>query len=164
MKNNDPAFVTVMSMHDTGSGPELAIVRDLTKRAVFVAPMVVGVCAIFWGANGAWSAAFALALVVSNFLLNAWMVSRAARISYALLMGTTLFGYLFRMAIIAAAVYLVRNESWIELVPLCLTLVVLHVGLLFWEMRYISLSLAFPGLKPKKSESSSQLTSSTTGN
>ena len=68
------------------------------------------------------------------------------------------------MAIIAAAVYFVRNESWVELVPLCLTLVVLHVGLLFWEMRYISLSLAFPGLKPKKSETVSPLTSSTTGN
>lgn len=164
MKNDDPAFVSVLAMHDTGSGPETAIGRDLAKRAVFVAPVAVGVCAIFWGANGAWSAAYGLALVVGNFLLNAWMVSRAARISYALLMGATLFGYLFRMAIIAAAVYFVRNESWVELVPLCLTLVVLHVGLLFWEMRYISLSLAFPGLKPKKSESGSQLTSSTTGN
>ncbi|MEY4147330.1 MAG: hypothetical protein RL278_886, partial [Actinomycetota bacterium] len=36
-----------------------------------------------------------------------------------------------------------------ELVPLCMTIVITHVGLLFWEMRYISLSLAFPGLKPK---------------
>lgn len=164
MKNDDPAFVTVMAMHDTGSGPELAIVKDLTKRALYAAPVVVGVCAIFWGADGATSAAYALALVVGNFLVNAWMVSRAARISYALLMGATLFGYLLRMAIIAAAVYLVRNEPWVELVPLCISLVVLHVGLLFWEMRYISLSLAFPGLKPKKSESSPQITSSTTGN
>jgi len=58
----------------------------------------------------------------------------------------------------------VREQSWVELVPMCLTLVVLHVGLLFWEMRYISLSLAFPGLKPKKTESTLQTTSSTTGN
>jgi hypothetical protein len=30
----------------------------------------------------------------------------------------------------------------------CITLVVSYLGLLFWEMRYISLSLASPGLKP----------------
>jgi hypothetical protein len=33
-------------------------------------------------------------------------------------------------------------------VPLGITLVATHVGLLFWESRYVSLSLAFPGLKP----------------
>ena len=164
MKNDDPAFVSVLAMRDTGNGPETAISRDLAKRAMFVAPVVVGASALGWGVNGAWSAAYGAALVMANFLLNAWMVSRAARVSYALLMGATLFGYLFRMAIIAAAVYVVREQSWVELVPMCLTLVVLHVGLLFWEMRYISLSLAFPGLKPKKTESSLHTTSSTTGN
>ena len=30
------------------------------------------------------------------------------------------------------------------------TLVVTHLGLLFWEMRYVSLSLAHPGLKPRR--------------
>jgi hypothetical protein len=36
-----------------------------------------------------------------------------------------------------------------------MTIVITHVGLLFWEMRYISLSLAFPGLKPKNVASQS---------
>ena len=34
----------------------------------------------------------------------------------------------------------------------CITLVVSYLGLLFWEMRSISLSLASPGLKPQRTE------------
>ena len=34
------------------------------------------------------------------------------------------------------------------LVALGLTLIVTHLGLLLWELRYVSASLAFPGLKP----------------
>jgi hypothetical protein len=33
-----------------------------------------------------------------------------------------------------------------------MTIVVAHVGLLFWELRYVSMSLAFPGLKPKQNK------------
>jgi hypothetical protein len=98
-----------------------------------------------------------LAIVFGNFAVAAWMVSYTAKISYALMMGATLFGYIFRLAVIAAAVFLVRNASWVELVPLCMTIVIVHVGLLFWEMRYVSLSLAFPGLKPKPNSTQDQL-------
>ena len=42
----------------------------------------------------------------------------------------------------------VREAAWVNLVALGLTLIIAHVGLLFWEMRFISGSLANPGLKP----------------
>jgi hypothetical protein len=32
------------------------------------------------------------------------------------------------------------------------TLLVTHLGLLFWELRYVSASLAFPALKPGHKE------------
>jgi uncharacterized membrane protein len=63
-------------------------------------------------------------------------------------MGATLFGFLIRMGIVLVAVLAVVHTSWVEVVPLAITIVVTHLGLLFWEMRYISASLAFPGLKP----------------
>lgn len=148
MKSDDPRMVSVLSMHGDGPAPEAQIVRDLVRRGAIAAPLLVGVCAAAWGVDGAWSAAYGLALVLANFSLNAWIVSVTARISYAMLMGATLFGYLIRLALVSAAVYVVRDLSWVELVPMCLTLVVAHVGLLFWELRYVSLSLAFPGLKP----------------
>ena len=31
---------------------------------------------------------------------------------------------------------------------LAILILVTHLGLLFWELRYVSASLAFPGLKP----------------
>jgi hypothetical protein len=157
MKSDDPQYTSVLSMHDTGPAPEAAIVRDIIKRGMYVAPVIIGASALFWGVNGAWSGAYGLAIVFGNFAVAAWMVSYTAKISYALMMGATLFGYIFRLAVIAAAVFLVRNASWVELVPLCMTIVIVHVGLLFWEMRYISLSLAFPGLKPKQISTQDQL-------
>jgi hypothetical protein len=157
MKSDDPQYTSVLSMHDTGPAPEAAIVRDIIKHGMYVAPIMIGLSALIWGVNGGWSSAYGLAIVLGNFAVAAWMVSYTAKISYALMMGATLFGYIFRLAIIAAAVFLVRNASWAELVPLCMTIVISHVGLLFWELRYVSLSLAFPGLKPKQNSTQDQL-------
>jgi hypothetical protein len=152
MKSTDPRMVSVLSMRDEGAGPEAAIVRDLVKRGLIVAPLIVVASAIGWGVNGALSAAYGLALVLVNFIFAAAIVTYAARISYAVLMGATLFGYLVRLGIITVAVYVVADAAWVELIPLCATLIVAHLGLLVWELRYVSLSLAFPGVKPKKSD------------
>ena len=34
-------------------------------------------------------------------------------------------------------------------VPLGITIIVSHLGLLIWETRYVSLSLAYPGIGPR---------------
>ena len=53
----------------------------------------------------------------------------------------------------ATAVMLaVRNQPWIDLVALGVTVLVTHLGLLFWELRYVSASLAYPALKPGHKE------------
>ena len=148
------AKISILSMRDTGPAPEAALARDIIKRGFFVAPILIGVCAIVWGANGAYSCAYAFAIVFGNFGLAAALVAYTARISYALMMTTMLFGYLLRLALVAVAVFVVRNLTWVELLPLGLTIIFAHLGLLFWELRYVSLSLAFPGLKPKPSKSS----------
>jgi hypothetical protein len=83
-----------------------------------------------------------------NFALAAALISTTARISLALMMGAVLFGYLIRLGIIFAAVVLVRDMSWISLPALGCTIIVTHLGLLFWELRHVSASLAYPGLKP----------------
>ncbi len=147
------AKISILSMRDTGPAPEAALARDIIKRGLFVAPILVGVCAIVWGANGAYSCAYAFAIVFCNFGLAAALVSYTARISYAFMMATMLFGYLLRLALVAVAVFVVRNLEWVELLPLGLTIIFAHLGLLFWELRYVSLSLAVPGLKPKPSKS-----------
>jgi len=161
-KANESSFVSVLAMNDTGPAPEAAIVRDIIKHGLWVAPVFIGLGAAIWGVNGAWSSSYGIFIVLANFALAAWMVSYTAKISYALMMGVTLFGYIVRLGIVAAAVYVVRDAPWVELLPLCLAIVVAHVGLLFWELRYVSLSLAFPGIKPKLNNQIKTVNSSTT--
>ncbi|MBI3256518.1 MAG: ATP synthase subunit I [Actinobacteria bacterium] len=138
------AFVTRLD----GPSPEREIAHDLVRRALPVAPVLVLIGAIGWGVGGALSAGYAVFLVLVNFLLAAALLTWSARISLALMMGAALVGYVLRLGLIFAAVVLVKDAGWVKLWPLGLSLIVTHVGLLFWETRYVSASLAFPGLMP----------------
>jgi len=138
----------VFTGRDLGPAPEREIATDMVRRALPAAPVLIVLALLPWGVDGALSAAFAIVVVVANFLLAAWVLAAASRISYGLLMGAALFGYLVRIALIGLAVWAVKDMSWVEPLPLGLTLIVTHLGLLLWELRYVSASLAFPGLKP----------------
>jgi len=138
------AFVTRLE----GPSPEREIARDLVKRGLWVAPVAIVLFGIIWGVGGAVSTAYALAIVLVNFALAAALLAWTARISLSLMMGAALFGFLVRLAFIFAAFWLARDASWMQVVPFAITLVVAHLGLLFWETRYVSANLAFPGLKP----------------
>jgi hypothetical protein len=132
-----------------GASPETEIARDLARRAIPVAPVLVVISGLVWGLDGALSSAYAVVLVVVNFLVAAALMAWAAKISVGMLMGTILAGYLLRLGALTLAVLAVRDAAWVELLPLGLTLVTTHLGLLVWEARHVSLSLAFPGLKPR---------------
>ncbi len=139
-----PAFVA----RDLGPAPEPEIIRDLVRRAVLVTPAVLLVGLLGWGTAGLISTGLAMALVIANFAAAAALQAWAARISYGLVAGVALFGFLVRLALISAVVLVVGGQSWAAEVPLGLTLVVGHLGLLVWESKFVSASLAFPGLKP----------------
>lgn len=136
-----------------GEPTEVHVSRDMIKRGLIVAPVLVGICAVLWGGDGALSSAYGIALVLANFALAAGIISATARISLGLLMGATLFGYLIRLGLIFLAVYLVKDAGWISLPALGATIIVTHLGLLFWEMKYVAISLAHPGLKPARPHS-----------
>ena len=144
---------SVMTSRDLGPAPERAVALDLVKHGLYALPVALLVGLAFWGTAGLASVAFAAGLVLANFWLSAALLGWAARISLGLLMGVSLFGFMVRIGLIGAAVFAVRDQSWIEPTPLAITLVVAHLGLLFWETRYVSASLAFPGLKPASQES-----------
>ena len=139
-----------------GPAPEGVIARDMLKRAAMVGPVLVAVFGLIWGLDGAVSTLYGLAIVLVNFTLAAAMLSYAARISPALLMFAALFGFLIRLTLVFAAVWFVVDASWVDLVPLGITIIITHLGLLLWETRYVSASLAFPGLKPGPSPASKE--------
>lgn len=147
--------MTAPEMQLEGLAPETIIARDIAKKALIIAPVLIVTFGLIWGVNGALSTAYGLALVVVNFILAAVMLSSAGRISATLMMAAALFGYLIRLTLIFLAIFLVRKASWVELVPLGVTIIGAHLGLLFWEMKFISASLAFPALKPTASKESS---------
>lgn len=128
--------------------PERDIAFDIVKRGLPVAPALVIVGALGWGVHGALSVAFGVALVLVNIVLSATMLAWAARISPAAIMATALGGFLVRMILVVGALAAVRHQGWVATIPLGLTIVVTHLGLLVWESRNVSASLAYPGLKP----------------
>ena len=105
---------------------------------------------MIWGSDGAYSSAYAIALVLVNFGLSAAIIALTGRISLAVMMGGVLFGYLFRLGLIFAAVYVVKDAAWISLPALGTSIIVTHLGLLVWELKYVAISLAHPGLKPAR--------------
>lgn len=141
-----------MLMRDTGPAVEREVATGLLRHGLIALPFAMALGALGWGVDGALSVAFAGALILLNFWVAATLLAWAARTSLSLLMGVSLFGFILRLGAIVAAVLAVRHMSWVAPVPLGATLIVAHLGLLFWEARYVSASLAFPGLKPGPEE------------
>jgi len=128
---------------------EREIATDLVKRAAMISPVVVLVAGLIDGWSGAASAAIALLIVSVNFLIAAGSMSWAARISPAAVGGVAAGGYVVRLGLILVALVLLRHVSSISMPWLGFTLVGAHLGLLFWETRFVSLQLAAPGLRPR---------------
>ena len=141
------APITVLT-RDSGPAVEPQVAIDMARRVLPAVPVIVLVAGLIWGLDGAASAAFAVVLVLANLAASAYLLATAARISLPLLMVAALGGFIVRLAVLTGVVILVKDQGWVDLVALCLTLVVTHLGLLIWETRHISASLAFPALKP----------------
>lgn len=131
-----------------GPSVETEVAFDMLRRGLPAYPVVAFLVGIAWGWQGIASVGYAMALVAVNFVLSAVLLSWSARISLGLMMGAALGGFALRLGLLFAAVWLVKDAAWVELVPLGLALIVTHLGLLLWEVRYVSASLAFPTLKP----------------
>lgn len=144
--SGEPTMVTQLD----GEAVEVKVSTDMVKRGLIVAPILIAIAWLVWGTDGAWSAAFAIGLVLVNFALSAALIASTAKISLGLMMGATLFGYLVRLGLILFAVLLVRDAGWISLPALGATIIVTHLGLLLWELKYVAISLAHSGLKPAR--------------
>lgn len=139
-----------------GPSPVLEVAKDMLKRGALFAPVLVFAGAAIWGADGAASVAYGLAVVLVNIWLSAAIIAWTSKISLAMMQVGALFGFLIRLGLVSVAVIAVANRSWVDIVALGITIIVSHLGLLFWELRYISASLAYPGLKPGVSSSSKE--------
>ncbi len=130
--------------------PQREIVLDMARRGLLVSPVLIAIGAIGWGANGAFSVLFALGVVLINFAASAAVVRKSGTLPANFIMMFVLGGFAVRMLLVLGAITVAGHFSWVSKVPLGLTIVATHLGLLTWETRHISASLAYPGLKPKR--------------
>jgi len=135
-----------------GPSPAASVAKDMVKRGLPMVPVGMALGALFAELDGALSVAFGMVLVLVNFVLAAALLGWASKISFALVASVALGGYGLRLGLIFLAVWLVKDMSWVAMVPLGVTIIVTHLGLLFWEMQHVSASMANPGLKPKISK------------
>jgi hypothetical protein len=127
---------------------ESHIARDIAKHAVYVAPVLMVGLGLWRGVDAAAAVALAFVIVIGNFLLSAAILGWTARIHPDLLMGAALFSFLGRLILITVIGVGIKELDIVDWPVFCITLIVSYVGLLFWELRSISVSLASPGLKP----------------
>jgi len=132
---------------------ESRIARDLARHGIYVAPILVVGVGLWRGVDAGAAVALALALVIGNFLLSAAVIGAAARRSPDLLMGVALMSFLVRFLVLTGIGFGFKELDLVDWPVFCITLVVSYLGLLFWEMRSISVSLASPGLKPSPNRS-----------
>ena len=129
---------------------ERELVFDIAKRGLLVAPAIIAIAAVARGGAGAASAGIAVAIVILNLAMSGAMLSWAARTSLNLLMVAALGGFLLRMGLVVVVIAAIRHEPWVDLPTLAVTLLLTQLGLLFWETKCVSATLAYPGLKPSE--------------
>ncbi|MFI5053178.1 MAG: hypothetical protein ACHQDE_02360 [Acidimicrobiia bacterium] len=121
---------------------------DLAKRAALIAPAVLLVAFLVSGVDGLAGAALALVLVAANFVAGALSLQWAGRRGPNALAVVAVAGFLVRMTVMLGVIVVMQNV--VNVYWLVGVLAVAHVGLLIWETRHLSISLAAPGLKPAK--------------
>jgi hypothetical protein len=112
---------------------EREIALDLVKHGLPVAPAIILVGGLARGWAGA-----------------AGVMTRAAKHGPGAIGGAALGSYVVRLAVIVLALALLRHASWIDLPTFGFVMVGTYLGLLFWEAKYVSLTLAAPGLRPAR--------------
>jgi hypothetical protein len=128
---------------------ESQIAVDLAKKAAIAGPIVVLALGIWRGPDAALGGALALGLVIGNFLLSAAILGWTARRAPHALTGVALLSFLGRLVVITVIGAGIKALGIVDFPVFCLTLIASYFVLLAWEMRSISLTLAYPGLKPK---------------
>jgi hypothetical protein len=139
---------TVVAASGRPVAHESRIADHMARHALLISPVVILACGVLRGVDGAISAAIGLVLVALNFGVSARLISWASERSLALLQGMVLGGFVVRLFALTLIVLGLEQFSFIDLPVLVLTIAVTHIALLIWETRYVSLTLAAPGLKP----------------
>lgn len=128
---------------------EREVARDLARRALIVAPVVVLVAGLWRGWGGAAGAALGMMVVAANFWMLAKLMAVGARAGGTAVAFGALLGYALLLIFITVFAVLLRNVAFVDLSSFVVTIAFAHLGLIFAEMPRVGLTLGAPGLKPR---------------
>lgn len=128
---------------------EWEIAVDVAKKAAISGPVTIIGVGIWRGADAALGAFLAIALVVATLLGSAAVLGWAARRVPHALVGVAVLSFLARLVVLTLLAAGIKALGVVDWSVFSFTLVGAYLGLLFWELRSVSLTLAHPGLKPK---------------
>ena len=89
------------------SDVESVVARHIIKRGAIIGPIIVAIAWIASGPVAAASAFAGVAIVLINFLIAGWLLSRAATVSMQTYHAAALFGFFLRMGFIAISMFAV---------------------------------------------------------
>ena len=112
---------------------EAIISRHIAKRGLIVAPILALIFGLIQGWSGAVAALVGVTIVVGNFLLGGWIMSRSARVSMNLYHAAALFGFLIRLGLITVTMLIIANVTNLDRMAMGISVVVSYLVLLSWE-------------------------------
>ncbi len=112
---------------------EAIIGKNIAKRSLLVAPVLALIFGILEGWLGVVASLVGVAIVVGNFLLGGWIMSRAARVSMNMYHAAALFGFLIRLGLITVTMLFIANVTNLDRMAMGISVVVSYMVLLSWE-------------------------------
>ena len=112
---------------------EAIIGKNIAKRGVFVAPILALIFGVLQGWGGAVAALVGVAIVLLNFVLGGYIMSKAARVSMTMYHAAALFGFIIRLGLITLTMLIIANVTNLDRMAMGISVVVSYLVLLSWE-------------------------------
>lgn len=117
--------------------PELLMVRKALLAGLLALPVAALAGTAFRGADGAISAAIAVTVVIANFAAHGLSLAWAAGISLGTVHGVALGGFVVRMGVIVALLFLLDGASFFSTEVFGITAVIATLLLLGYEAQLV---------------------------
>lgn len=112
---------------------EAIIGKNIAKRSLWVAPILIVVFGVVGGWLGAISAGVGVAIVAVNFVVGGYILATAARVSLSLYHAAALFGFFIRLGLITLTMVLIVSVTDIDRVAMGVSAVISYLTLLSLE-------------------------------
>ncbi|HEX9234989.1 MAG TPA: hypothetical protein VF972_01780 [Actinomycetota bacterium] len=119
--------------------------REIVRRVAPFGPPVAVLAFFVGAAAGGWrvgaSAAIGIAIVLANAVANGLLLARAARVSLVAYSVAVMGGFVVRLGVILALMFLLNRYDWFSPLAFGLAVVPATVAMLVYEMRLVARGL-----------------------